>query len=467
MFSKSVQLKSCSKAALIVIGTALSLRLALVAYALLHFGSAWFFSRGSEMGLLASSLVHGQGLSSPFGPPTGPTAIVAPGYPILVSILFWAFGSYTDASALGLMLLHVGCNTATVWLIYRFSRQIASEGASLMAALFWACSPPLLWMPTIFWETSLSCMLLVGVVSSMMSLRTNHPASFWFVCGGFCAASGLFNPALLPSLTAVAGYTLFRTTLPASRWQSFAACLAGLALVFSPWPIRNARVLHTCVLTRTTVGLELWMGNHPGATGFLEPSIFPTYNKTELADYQRRGEIGYTTHKGQLARIFIQTHPAAFTLLSSRRFIRFWTGSGSHLGSALFSLHAMLSFLLGCCGMCLLWRTGKRAICICLSIPLLLFPLPYYVTHAEFRYRLVLDPLLTAVGAVTLDWLQTVRLSERVANLLAGTVKQTRVTKPYGDDNRFKGRVEGGSGIGWSGRCRSEQRSLQPTYRQF
>jgi len=32
-------------------------------------------------------------------------------------------------------------------------------------------------------------------------------------------------------------------------------------------------------------------------------------------------------------------------------------------------------------------------------LPLILFPLPYYITHAEFRYRLVVDPLLTILGA--------------------------------------------------------------------
>jgi hypothetical protein len=34
-----------------------------------------------------------------------------------------------------------------------------------------------------------------------------------------------------------------------------------------------------------------------------------------------------------------------------------------------------------------------------MALPLLLFPVPYYVTHAEFRYRLNIDPLLTVVAA--------------------------------------------------------------------
>lgn len=32
-----------------------------------------------------------------------------------------------------------------------------------------------------------------------------------------------------------------------------------------------------------------------------------------------------------------------------------------------------------------------------------LFPLPYYITHAEFRYRLILDPLLVALASLPIE----------------------------------------------------------------
>jgi hypothetical protein len=34
-----------------------------------------------------------------------------------------------------------------------------------------------------------------------------------------------------------------------------------------------------------------------------------------------------------------------------------------------------------------------------MALPLLLFPFPYYITHAEFRYRLNIDPVLTILAA--------------------------------------------------------------------
>jgi asparagine N-glycosylation enzyme membrane subunit Stt3 len=36
------------------------------------------------------------------------------------------------------------------------------------------------------------------------------------------------------------------------------------------------------------------------------------------------------------------------------------------------------------------------------AVPLLVFPLPYYVTHAEFRFRMVLVPVVVLLAASAL-----------------------------------------------------------------
>jgi hypothetical protein len=49
-----------------------------------------------------------------------------------------------------------------------------------------------------------------------------------------------------------------------------------------------------------------------------------------------------------------------------------------------------------------LWRLLQRrrlSLAALFLLPLMLFPLPYCITHAEFRYRLMVDPLLTILGA--------------------------------------------------------------------
>jgi hypothetical protein len=68
-------------------------------------------------------------------------------------------------------------------------------------------------------------------------------------------------------------------------------------------------------------------------------------------------------------------------------------------------MHALLTTLLGWMGIWSLVRKRRFSLAALFILPLLLFPLPYYITHAEFRYRLIIDPLLTILAAyATTEW---------------------------------------------------------------
>src|ERR1700761_7691570 len=149
--------------AILVLG--LTARLMVLGVVIRHFPAGWFFHRGMEMGLLAQSLLQGKGLSSPFGGSTGPTAFIAPGYPLFVSSVFALFGSGTLLSAMVIMLAHVALNLLTILLIMHVALQLADRRTALLAGIFWAVSLPLIWMPTIFWETSFSCCLMAASVA--------------------------------------------------------------------------------------------------------------------------------------------------------------------------------------------------------------------------------------------------------------------------------------------------------------
>src|ERR1700692_4865717 len=136
-----------------------------------QFSAAWFFHRGTEMGLLAQSLLQKRGLSSPFGGATGPTAFIAPGYPLFVALIFKIFGSYTLLSAMVIMGTNVVLNLLTVLLIMQLALRLSNQRAALLAGLFWAISPPLIWMPTIFWETNVSCCVMAASLTFAAQLR--------------------------------------------------------------------------------------------------------------------------------------------------------------------------------------------------------------------------------------------------------------------------------------------------------
>lgn len=356
----------------------------------------WLFSHPYEMGLVANSLIHGLGYSSPFGGLTGPTAIVAPGYPTLIAGVFLVFGSYTFASAAAIMALQILVSLLTIWLMMHVAREVFDSRTATAAGAFWAVSLPLLWIPTIFWETSISACSVVGTIALALRCRRTPTRAVWILLGSCCALTALVNPALLPSLLAIMGWVALQTR--GTGWKAPMLGALALVVVFSPWPIRNAYRFHAFIPLRSTVGMELYMGNRPGATGRLDDSLFPMINKPELASYLSKGEVAYTSDKSAQAWSYIRAQPGVFVRLSLRRVYRFWAGTGNADAPAIFEIHALLTTLLGGAGLVLLYRR-KRALALLAGLPLLLYPLPYYITHAEFRYRLNIDPLLAILAA--------------------------------------------------------------------
>ncbi len=391
---------STRKATIAILGVGLALRLVVLWTVLKYYPAKWLFTRGMEMGWLAQSILDGKGLSSPFGVPTGPSAFVAPGYPILIAGVFRVLGSYSIASELFVLCVQIGLNLVTVWLMMVIARRLFDQRAAVIAGLVWACSLPLIWMPTIFWDTSIAICLLVGLLALVLHFSDKTTWLTWVFLGAYCALTALINPAMILVLGSMLIWLAWQRR-EAQRWGLLVAGLT-FCVVFSPWPIRNAKVFHAFIPLRTTVGYELWMGNRHGATGFLDESLFPSFNAAELNDYKTRGELGYTAHKSDLAKEYIFTHPRSFVHLTAVRVFRYWMGTGAEKGSPIFALHSLLTFGFGIAGLWMLFRKRRLALAILFAMPLLLFPIPYYITHAEFRYRLALDPLLTILAAYAL-----------------------------------------------------------------
>jgi len=389
--------QSSKRATWLVLAIALLLRLVVVLFVLFRYPPGWLYTRGNEMGFLAKSLLAGLGLSSPFGVPTGPTAFIAPVYPILIAGIFKFFGIDSVASAVVILLAQTAAALVTIWLMMRIVRTLFNERAALIAGLIWACAPPLLFIPTIFWDTSFAICALTALIALVLELRPVPSKFAWAGLGVFCGLIALLNSALVFTLAALLLWLVAQSSRDTRARCLLAVCT--FAIVFSPWPIRNERVFHAFIPLRTTVGEELWMGNHAHSTGFLDESLFPTYNAAELAQYRQMGELSYTRNKSALAMNYIRQNPGAFVALSTRRVIRFWTGTGTQNGSPLFAIYATFTTLFGLIGLWQLFRGRRYAIAACFAIPLLLFPLPYYITHAEFRYRLIIDPLLTILAA--------------------------------------------------------------------
>ncbi len=340
---------------------------------------------GYENIIIALSLESGGGFSSPFGFPSGPTALLAPGYPLLIAGLIHLFGT-GPITAWVLILINILVSLVTLWLIMGLARRHFGTRASNLAGLLFAICEPMLFAPLYLWDTCISALILTAAIAAAPSLdRSNHR----FVLAGIGTAIAiLINPALSLVLFAIFFWSAWRA-------RSFPSLgIMAFLVVFSPWPIRNALVMHSFIPLRTSFGYELWMGNHPGADGNLPWGLGPRDTASEHRLFLENGEVKYVELKLSLARSYISEHPIEFAQLAGKRFIRFWAGTGK--GPAAPSHNTLYLSVLSFVGLALLWR--RRQTFILFALPLLIFPLPYYITHAEVRYQFVIDPLLAILA---------------------------------------------------------------------
>ena len=103
----------------------------------------------------------------------------------------------------------------------------------------------------------------------------------------------------------------------------------------------------------------------------------------------------------------MRQHPAFFAVATVRRVVRFWTGYWSlrphYLKYEPFDLPnipfclALLYFLVR--GVRRWWRLDAKG-ALPYVLALLLFPLPYYITHSSMDYRQPLEPVIVVLVTI-------------------------------------------------------------------
>ena len=114
--------------------------------------------------------------------------------------------------------------------------------------------------------------------------------------------------------------------------------------------------------------------------------------------------------KSSIAVSAIENHPMRFVRLSLKRVAIFWTALGGNHISRMVIAEITGTSLFAFAGLGILWRRSAFGTGL-LLVPFLVFPLPYYMTHPDFRFRLLLEPLALMVAG----WV-IMRISEAVEN---------------------------------------------------
>jgi hypothetical protein len=357
----------------------------------------------NEAGSIAQALAQGNGFCCLFRQPTGPTAWLAPVYPVLLAGIFKLFGTFTLPSFYAAAILNCVFSSLACFPIYFGASRIGGVFPAVLAAWIWALFPSSIILPFEWiWDTSLSALLAATLVWASIHLSQSARSRDTIAYGALWGFSFLSNPALGSLLPFFLSWIAFRQAR-LGHWNPKPLMLAFLLAITicAPWTIRNAVQFHKLIPLRSNFPFELWIGNN---------EIYDEHSREinritryeQVHRYQELGETAFLAEKWQKASTFIVSHPGLTFRLAGRRFIATWLGTSSPWAEFLHADSWLVRFLLFWNAVSVIGvlvgiarlRAARNPNVFPLAIFLTVFPLVYYFTQTSLRLRHPCDPVL-------------------------------------------------------------------------
>ena len=355
-----------------------------------------------EVGRLIQRLAMGRGFTAPYGGETGYTAAFPPVYPFLGSLIYRIFGSYSAACRIALLSMNCVFGAWNAIGIHQLGVRTLGRRTALLAAWCWTLFPSFFrWDISWIWEFSLSAALLTLCFLLTMKLADEPTTPRWIGFGAAWGFAALANPALVSMLPFSGLYATYREARVSKRWLAHAAMAAVVFFaVLSPWLLRNYAVMHKFIFGRDNFWLEFQLGNYHGSTALGFPGLHPTGSPRLLKRFHDLGELGYMDDRKQLAKAFLHDHPEEFRELTGKRVLWFWDGT-SVLYQAnewwqpwevwWLSILSLLGFLF--------LLTRRPTGWVMFAGVIIVYPIPYYITYANAKYRHAIEPELALLAA--------------------------------------------------------------------
>lgn len=361
-----------------------------------------------EMERAALSVATHGTLADPYIIPTGPTAHLAPVYPLFLGLLFWLFGTGHGAELVKEVL---SCAAASAQ--YALLPLIApafgiTRTAGLAAGLF-GVFVPLKFSTEVQgdWEAAYAGLGLLLLVYAVSVTWRHHAFTLrrGFLLGVAWGILTLTSSAALAVFLAVSVMGFF--TAGRSRRGAYFryAAVSGVAvtLCLAPWAWRNLRQLGTPVWTRSNLGLELRVSNNDLAAPMevdnfsrgAYSAFHPAQSIAEAEAVRGMGEAAYNADRLRLALEWIRAHPRRFTALTAERFFFTWFPLTQAWPRDILLWLMTLAAIPGLIGL----RTSDRLSAILLGTCLASFTLVFYVIQVSVRYRYPVDWILLILAS--------------------------------------------------------------------
>lgn len=286
----------------IALGVGLRLLIALAASDQLRDDATYYVKAAADLAAGKGYLLRGH-----------PTAYWPVGYPAFLALVFRVSGPSLDAARMVQIAMSILTMVSVAMMAYRIHGD--SRRAACTAVLLLALAPSQVAYP------SLMLGEVVFTTFTLAAAAFQISGSSWrsSIAAGACWAAAVFVRPVAIGLPALMG--LFGPSgEPGARWKRMWVAYLLIALACVPWMLRNERVLGHPVPVSTNAGINLWMGNHPGATGTYDYTAEMEEQSVRLND-----EVAFDAYARRRAAGFILAHPVESMALMARKIVILWS----------------------------------------------------------------------------------------------------------------------------------------------
>ena len=357
-----------------------------------------------EMISIAISLMKTGQFADPYMISTGPTAHLPPIYPAIFTLVYRIFGLTSTAGYVSMSLIILAASIVDGMLPW-LSKNLGMGGQAGVIGGFAGAFYMELPGHGEYLTAIVLGFCLVAFTQRWSRGKISKSSSLFLGLG--IGISFHLQPALLPVILGCMAFELWWSKNH-QKWVFSLFIALGIFLACLPWARRNYTTFNAIFFIRSNLGLELRMGNHEGAYAAMdvmdkhEEHIHPRVHFTEARKLREIGEIAYMRDAMDDALEWIKANPDEFMRLTGLRVLHIWFGPlHNPKAAAQTSVLTLLAFL----GLASAWKKlsiPQRAI---LLIPLVTFPLIYYLVAYMPRYRVPIDwILLMLAGSAAWQW---------------------------------------------------------------
>jgi tetratricopeptide (TPR) repeat protein len=338
-----------------------------------------------------------------------------PGYAFLLAGVYKFFGVHP-----GVMLtIQSLADACTALLVFRLARAVVPiypRVLAALAALGWMLFVPAQTFSAVLMPTVLAAASYWFCVDRALHTKTLDSPWRWLGLGALIGVTAMCVATVLFALPLLMAAALLPPAPRSKRAVALALLVAGLTAGTSPAWLHNRLVAHEPVFLSAHGGINFWIGNAPGATGY--PKIPPPLRAgqrellvdsialAEQANHRPMTRAEVSRYWSEKAWTQIRQEPAAWASLLATKVRNFWNAFSyddvtiiallREEGVLLPGLGFGLAATLGLAGL-LISGCNPRARWIAAAVLLhMVALLPVFITE---RYRLAAVPGLLVLGA--------------------------------------------------------------------